>query len=91
MNVSAESVRQQIVSVLIAWGMDADMVRTTADAMLYSDLAGIDSHGVSMLMAYEDYRAEGKLNLRAWVRRAPAIPDRWRHPLPAGCRERLVD
>ena len=65
MNVSAESVHQQIESVLTAWGMDADMVRTTADAMLYSDLAGIDSHGISMLMAYEDYRSKGKLNLRA--------------------------
>ena len=57
MNVAAESVRQQIESVLTAWGMDADMVRTTADAMLCSDLAGIDTHGISMLMAYEDYRA----------------------------------
>jgi LDH2 family malate/lactate/ureidoglycolate dehydrogenase len=65
MNVSAERVRQQIASVLTAWGMDADMVSTTADAMLYSDLAGIDTHGVSMLMAYEDYRSKGKLNLRA--------------------------
>lgn len=65
MNVAAETVRQQIESILTVWGMEADMVRTTADAMLYSDLAGIDSHGVSMLMAYEDYRAKGKLNLRA--------------------------
>ena len=65
MNVAAESVRQQIELVLTAWGMEADMVGTTADAMLYSDLAGIESHGISMLMAYEDYRAKGKLNLRS--------------------------
>lgn len=65
MNVAAETVRSQIVAVLGAWGMAEDLVRITADAMLYSDLAGIDSHGISMLMAYEDYRAKGKLDLRA--------------------------
>ncbi|NDF53680.1 MAG: Ldh family oxidoreductase, partial [Proteobacteria bacterium] len=65
MNVAADTVRRQIVSVLTAWGMAEDLVRTTAEAMLYSDLAGIDSHGISMLMAYDDYRAKGKLDLRA--------------------------
>lgn len=65
MNVAAASIRRQIELVLSAWGMAGDMVQTTADAMLYSDLAGIDSHGVSMLMAYDDYRLKGKLDLRA--------------------------
>ena len=65
MNVSVERLRQQIASVLAAWGMDEDLVQTTADAMAYSDLAGIDSHGVSMLMAYEDYWTKGKVNFRA--------------------------
>ena len=38
-----------------AWGMDAELVRTTADVMVETDLAGVDSHGVSMLMDYESF------------------------------------
>lgn len=64
-NVSAERVRQQIMSVLTAWGMDADLARTTVDAMVYSDLAGIDTHGISLLTTYEDYWTKGKVNFRA--------------------------
>ena len=65
MNVSPERVRQQIASLLTAWGMDSDLVHTTVDAMVYADLAGIDSHGISMLMQYEDYWTKGQLNLKA--------------------------
>jgi LDH2 family malate/lactate/ureidoglycolate dehydrogenase len=65
MNVAVERVRAQIASLLTAWGMDADLVQTTVDAMMYSDLAGIDSHGVSMLMQYEDNRLSGRTNVKA--------------------------
>lgn len=65
MNVPADRARAQIVSILTAWGMDDDLVRTTAEVMVETDLAGIDSHGVSMLMDYESARTAGRLNLRA--------------------------
>lgn len=65
MNVSAEKVSEQIASLLSAWGMGEDIVRTTAEVMVATDLAGIDSHGVSMLMDYESAKAKGKLNVRA--------------------------
>jgi LDH2 family malate/lactate/ureidoglycolate dehydrogenase len=65
MRVASEKVREQIVSLLTAWGMDADIVRTTAEVMVETDLAGVDSHGVSMLMDYEDFRQRGKLNVKA--------------------------
>ena len=65
MNVSAERVSEQIASILSAWGMDAALVRATTDVMLETDLAGIDSHGISMLMLYEDLRTAGRLNLKA--------------------------
>ncbi|HUK07357.1 MAG TPA: Ldh family oxidoreductase [Stellaceae bacterium] len=65
MNVSAERVRQQIESVLTAWGMAPELVRTTAEVMVETDLAGVDSHGVSMLMDYDQSRIKGKLNLNA--------------------------
>jgi LDH2 family malate/lactate/ureidoglycolate dehydrogenase len=65
MNVSAERIRQQIAAILTAWGMDAQLVRSTTEVMVETDLAGIDSHGISMLMLYEDLRSEGRLNLQA--------------------------
>jgi LDH2 family malate/lactate/ureidoglycolate dehydrogenase len=65
MRVAAAKVREQISSLLGAWGMDADLVETTADVMVETDLAGVDSHGVSMLMDYEDFKARGKLDVKA--------------------------
>ena len=63
--VPAERVRQQIEAVLSAWGMPSDAVGTTAEVMLETDLAGVDSHGISMLMDYDQSRLKGKLNLKA--------------------------
>jgi LDH2 family malate/lactate/ureidoglycolate dehydrogenase len=65
MKVPAERVREQIVSIFGAWGMDAALVRTAAEVMVETDLMGVDSHGVSMLMDYDDARRKGKLNLKA--------------------------
>jgi LDH2 family malate/lactate/ureidoglycolate dehydrogenase len=65
MNVSCESLRQLIASILTAWGMEPKLVVTTTNVMIETDLAGIDSHGVSMLMLYESLRTTGKLNLQA--------------------------
>jgi LDH2 family malate/lactate/ureidoglycolate dehydrogenase len=63
--VPAERVREQIVSIFTAWGMDAALIRTAAEVMIETDLAGVDSHGVSMLMDYDEARRRGKLNLKA--------------------------
>jgi LDH2 family malate/lactate/ureidoglycolate dehydrogenase len=65
MRVAAEKVREQIATLLTAWGMDADLVKITAEVMVETDLAGVDSHGVSMLMDYEDFKSRGKLNVKA--------------------------
>src|SRR5262244_1199654 len=76
MNVPADRVRQQITSILTAWGMEAGLVRTTAEVMVETDLSGVDSHGISMLMDYEQSRLKGKLNLQAKprvVRDSPVI------------------
>jgi LDH2 family malate/lactate/ureidoglycolate dehydrogenase len=64
-NCAATRVREQIVSILESWGMDREIVRTTAEVMVETDLAGVDSHGVSMLMDYESSKSKGKLNLKA--------------------------
>ena len=65
MNVPAERIREQIRSLFGAWGMDSELVRTAAEVMVETDLSGVDSHGVSMLMDYEASRQNGKLNLKA--------------------------
>ena len=75
MKVPAERVREQIVSIFTAWGMDAASVHTAAAVMVETDLMGVDSHGVSMLMDYDEARRKGKLNLKARpkvVREGPA-------------------
>ncbi|MBI5068123.1 MAG: Ldh family oxidoreductase [Deltaproteobacteria bacterium] len=67
--------RAQIGAVLGAWGLAPDLLETTVEAMVYADLAGIDSHGLSMLMMYEGGWRAGKLDLRARprvVREGPA-------------------
>jgi LDH2 family malate/lactate/ureidoglycolate dehydrogenase len=63
--VSSECVRQQILAILRSWGMAEDLATTTADAMVETDLMGIDSHGLSMLMMYERMQSAGQLDLDA--------------------------
>jgi LDH2 family malate/lactate/ureidoglycolate dehydrogenase len=65
MNVSADCIRQQISVLLTAWGLDPEGVRVTAEVMVETDLAGIDSHGISMLMQYDDLRRRGQLRVGA--------------------------
>jgi len=72
----AEQIREQLASVLRAWGMSDAHAATTADMMLETDLRGVDSHGISMLPTYDrEYRA-GRLNMRPTfktVREGPAF------------------
>lgn len=42
-----------------------DAAAMTADSMVDTDLSGIDSHGVSMLMTYESLIAQGRMKLTA--------------------------
>lgn len=64
-NVDAQRVRRQILGILDAWGMAQDLAEVAADIMVETDLLGVDSHGVSMLMMYEDMRNAGMLSLQA--------------------------
>src|SRR5829696_5327088 len=64
MLVPAVTIHRQISVVLAAWGMPPDVVRTAADIMTDTDLAGIDSHGISMLMLYEEALGLEQLNPR---------------------------
>jgi LDH2 family malate/lactate/ureidoglycolate dehydrogenase len=68
MNISADRIREQIAAILSAWGMDPALARTTTEVMLATDLSGVDSHSISMLMDYDQSRLKGKLNLQATPR-----------------------
>ena len=65
MNVPHERVRAQIEAILQSWGMAPDLLATTVEAMIETDLLGVDSHGISMLMTYEKRVKDGSLNLQA--------------------------
>ena len=76
MRVPAEQIRQQLVSVLRAWGMSDAHADTTAEMMLETDLRGVDSHGISMLPTYDHEFRAGRLNMRPQfktVREGPAM------------------
>jgi LDH2 family malate/lactate/ureidoglycolate dehydrogenase len=64
-HVPVERVRLQIYRVLTQWGMPEDLAATTADLMAETDLLGIDSHGISMLPAYENKLRAGTLQIGA--------------------------
>jgi len=65
MDVAADKVRAQIEAILLSWGMEPDLAATTTEAMTETDLSGVDSHGISMLMTYEKRLQEGKLKINA--------------------------
>src|SRR5262247_3549145 len=62
--VAAPQIRQQLMSVLRAWGMSETHAATTAEMMLETDLRGVDSHGISMLPTYDREFRAGRLNMR---------------------------
>ncbi|MGH3749163.1 MAG: Ldh family oxidoreductase, partial [Micromonosporaceae bacterium] len=55
------ALQEQTEGILRAWGLLADHAGIAATAIGYADLAGIDSHGVSMLPTYEALLEAGKL------------------------------
>jgi LDH2 family malate/lactate/ureidoglycolate dehydrogenase len=62
--VPPKQIREQLASVLRAWGMSDAHADTTAEMMLETDLRGVDSHGISMLPTYDREFRAGRLNMR---------------------------
>src|SRR5262249_25694704 len=76
MDVPAQKIETQLVTVFRAWGMGEDHAATTAQMMVETDLRGVDSHGISMLPTYDKEFRSGRLNMRpTWkiVREGPAM------------------
>lgn len=99
MQVAAERIHRQILAVLHAWGMAEDLAATTAEAMVETDLMGVDSHGISMLTMYEGQRQAGQLDLQARPRVVRDLPSlalmdggaNLGHPVAAAAMELAAD
>lgn len=62
--VPQENMRATVEDVFRALGMPQAHAERSADVLLYADLRGIDTHGVSnMLRVYVDWVREGMINL----------------------------
>lgn len=68
MPASYEAHRAQIEALLAAWGMPQAFARRTAEVMVWADLHGIDSHGISMIPAYYERQGSGRVRMRAQPR-----------------------
>jgi LDH2 family malate/lactate/ureidoglycolate dehydrogenase len=65
MAVRSEMIVLQIQDVLAGWNMPAGQARTVAEVLGWADLHGIDSHGISMLTMYDDWRRAGQITMQA--------------------------
>ncbi len=74
MTFPVATLQAQTSAVLLAWGLQPECAETAAAAMVYSDVAGIDSHGISMLPTYEELRDAGDLNPGARPRTVRETP-----------------
>jgi LDH2 family malate/lactate/ureidoglycolate dehydrogenase len=55
--------RATVEAVFTHYGMSAEHAKQSADVLLYADLRGYDTHGVSnMLRVYVDFFDKGKIN-----------------------------
>ena len=66
--VSEADVRTTVEAVFMHYGMSAENAKQSTDVLVYADLRGYDTHGVSnMLRVYIDFFDKGKIKLTpAW-------------------------
>ncbi len=57
--------RAQLKAILRGWGMPEDNAEITAEILAWSDLHGVDSHGISMIPAYDTLRRNGRARMDA--------------------------
>jgi LDH2 family malate/lactate/ureidoglycolate dehydrogenase len=60
--------RAQLKAILSGWGMPEENAETTSEILAWSDLHGVDSHGISMLPAYDGLRRNGRAKMDAQPR-----------------------
>lgn len=57
--------RAQLKAILVGWGMPEDNAEITAEVLAWSDLHGVDSHGISMIPTYDTLRRNGRVRMDA--------------------------
>jgi LDH2 family malate/lactate/ureidoglycolate dehydrogenase len=55
--------RAQLKAILQGWGMPDDNAEVTAEVLAWSDLHGVDSHGISMIPGYDVLRRNGRVRM----------------------------
>lgn len=68
MRIPQPKLQQQTEAILAAWGMSPAHAATTAARLAHADLRGIDSHGVALIVLYEQLRNEGRLNFQPQIK-----------------------
>ena len=66
--------RAQLKAILSAWGMPEANAEITADVLAWSDLHGVDSHGISMIPSYDTNRRNGRVRMDARPRIVTETP-----------------
>lgn len=66
--------RAQLKAILRGWGMPNDNAEITADVLSWSDLHGVDSHGISMIPSYDTLRRNGRVRMEARPRIVSETP-----------------
>jgi LDH2 family malate/lactate/ureidoglycolate dehydrogenase len=73
--VTSATVEAQIKAILGAWGMGEPALSISARVLLWADLRGIDSHGISMIASsYRRMRDAGVLNLTPRIETVVDLP-----------------
>ena len=81
--------RGAVEELFVALGMPRGHAEQSADVLLYADIRGIDSHGVSnMLRYYVDAIRDGSINLAAALAHHPRQPGRLHDRLGRRARRR---
>ena len=66
--------RAQLKAILRAWGMPEDNAEITAEVLAWSDLHGVDSHGISMIPRYDELRRKSRVRMDARPRIVSQTP-----------------
>ncbi len=66
--------RAQLKAILLGWGMPEDNAEITAEVLSWSDLHGVDSHGISMIPGYDAHRRSGRVRMDARPRIVSETP-----------------
>ncbi len=66
---------RQAAAILRAWGITPENADRTAQVLGWADLRGVESHGIAMLVEYNERRHTRPVNMRAepWIVRETAV------------------